>query len=99
MISAGHGRSRADRTRPIGGLIARQVVISELRGEGESQSVRVVIEISGPPGDFSDLGDRTRRDIAAGLAGEVTRDAANSFGVILTELERSEAAEDRSLQP
>jgi hypothetical protein len=76
--------------RPGGLTMARQMVTSELRGEGESQSVRVLIEVSGLPEDFSALGERTRREIAAGLVGEITRAAEQTFGVILQEVQKEE---------
>lgn len=72
--------------------MARQIVTSELRGEGESQSVRILIEVSGLPDDFSTLGERTRREIAAGLVGEITRAAEQTFGVILQEVTPDDAA-------
>jgi len=72
--------------------MARQIVTSELRGEGESQSVRILIEVSGLPDDFSTLGERTRREIAAGLVGEITRAAEQTFGVILQEVAPDDAA-------
>jgi len=70
--------------------MARQIVTTELRGEGESQSVRVLIEVSGSPDDFSALGERTRREIAAGLVGEVTRAAEQTFGVTLQEVQNTD---------
>jgi hypothetical protein len=66
--------------------MAAPVVVTELKGAGLDQAVRITIEVMGPVDDESETGRQTRAQIVAGLVSELGKSAA-ALGVALSEVE------------
>jgi hypothetical protein len=62
--------------------MAFQITYEVLQGSGQGQTVRVIIEVQGSPGDVTAMSAHVREEICKGMAVDVSR-SARTFGVDL----------------